>query len=517
MSSVSQPEATKALSAHLLDTALLLEANLDSVTGTDSTFSRLVSRIGLENQLAESAASVDASMKAAQVENPTTNPFLFATPVAGFVSSLPVLHGQFQATDPTRAMTEAGQWQATAAEITGVVSELGGVIAALSSSAETDWVRQAIERVNRIQWAGGHYAAHATAMGVHAGNLATVASAEKIAAAAAHATWMAAPLKLKPVLEQSYLVAFPPRLNAGLIPTVPGFNQLLPPLDAMPGTTFDPGALTTPQAPGFESHPLPAVVRDALAAHGYGDLAYAETPQQVVDQFGHASPQVMDAISAGSLPTEAAAHVATLPPPAAAAGAAGPGPAIPAGGSGLFGGAVPHGIGGMSAAGTRPGSGPGSGLGAGLGPAGFGGAAGRGGSGRSPALGSSFGASSGVIAGAGMSKALSGAAGALPGWAAGPAAPFGAGAMPAPGSSAAGAGGVAGGAGQTGSGANAGQRGAVMGAPGLGGASTSGGGRKRKVRAVTSTVERNGNLKALLGDAPAVLPDVIGDSVRAPR
>ena len=44
-----------------------------------------------------------------------------------------------------------------------------------------------------------------------------------------------------------------------------------------------------------------------------------------------------------------------------------------------------------------------------------------------------------------------------------------------------------------------------------------GGSRKRRVRAVTSAVERNGNLRALLGDAPAVLPDVIGDDVRTPR
>ena len=35
-----------------------------------------------------------------------------------------------------------------------------------------------------------------------------------------------------------------------------------------------------------------------------------------------------------------------------------------------------------------------------------------------------------------------------------------------------------------------------------------------KVKAVTSAVEREGNLRALLGDAPLVLPPVIGHNVR---
>ena len=35
-----------------------------------------------------------------------------------------------------------------------------------------------------------------------------------------------------------------------------------------------------------------------------------------------------------------------------------------------------------------------------------------------------------------------------------------------------------------------------------------------KVQAVTSAVERDGNLKALLGEAPLVLPSVIGHNVR---
>ena len=51
------------------------------------------------------------------------------------------------------------------------------------------------------------------------------------------------------------------------------------------------------------------------------------------------------------------------------------------------------------------------------------------------------------------------------------------------------------------------------------GAAGAGRGRGRdksgaKVRTVTSAVERDGNLKALLGDAPLLLPSVIGHNVR---
>ena len=47
VSSVSRPEALNALAAHVLDAAVLLEANLDSVVGADGAFSHMVGSIGL--------------------------------------------------------------------------------------------------------------------------------------------------------------------------------------------------------------------------------------------------------------------------------------------------------------------------------------------------------------------------------------------------------------------------------------------------------------------------------------
>ena len=67
-------------------------------------------------------------------------------------------------------------------------------------------------------------------------------------------------------------------------------------------------------------------------------------------------------------------------------------------------------------------------------------------------------------------------------------------------------------------GASSQQRSMAFGGPplGIGGAGGRGQSEKKpgKVKAVTSAVEREGNLRALLGDAPLVLPPVIGHNVR---
>ncbi|WP_165164201.1 hypothetical protein [Corynebacterium qintianiae] len=499
ISTVNQPESTQAFAAHLLDAATILQANLDNVVGADGAISRFVGRIGLDNQFGSDAANLELDLRMAQAENPTTNPFMFGQPVAGYVPSLQILNGQFYATDPTRAASEAAAWQSTAAKITGIVSELHGVVASLSGSAETDWVREAIERVNRIQWAGGQYAAHATAMGVHTGNLATVAGAEKIATAAAYSTWLAAPPQGKPILEQAYMTAFTPRLNAGLIPTVPAFNQLLPPLDAMPGTAYQPEGVEAPPTPSFSRSPLPRIVQEALSANGFEEIAYAETPAQVVEQFGNASPQVMDAISAAATPTEAAS-LATLP---SAPMTSAPGSLVTGslGTGGLGAGAYGQGV---NPASTAAGFAPGA--------FGTGGGAHRAGARRNERkseAGSALGSALGAAAGTGAAGAMGGFGRGLAG---APGGAIGTGAAPVVPASATGAAG-------TGAGAQNAGRAVAMGGPmGTGAAGNQGGGaRNRKVRAVTSAVERQGNLRALLGEAPAVLPDVIGSNVRGPR
>lgn len=131
-----------------------------------------------------------------------------------------------------------------------------------------------------------------------------------------------------------------------------------------------------------------------------------------------------------------------------------------------------------------PAGGLGGGAVAGL-PGGFGGFAGQGGAG-SVGLGGAAGAG---LAGAGGSAGFAGSSSA--------------GSSTSPHT-------TAGGAGQS--------RAMAMGGAPIGASGASRGGERkggRKVKAVTSAVEREGNLKALLGDAPLVLPPVIGDEVRS--
>ena len=85
--------------------------------------------------------------------------------------------------------------------------------------------------------------------------------------------------------------------------------------------------------------------------------------------------------------------------------------------------------------------------------------------------------------------------------------------------------GVPGGAGQvpgaaaaagSATGVGGGRAGGVMatGPMGAGGGRGGQGKSRAKVKAVTSAVERDGNLEALLGQSPLVLPTVIGHNVR---
>ena len=93
-----------------------------------------------------------------------------------------------------------------------------------------------------------------------------------------------------------------------------------------------------------------------------------------------------------------------------------------------------------------------------------------------------------------------------------------------PGIGGAGAGGTSAGSSYAAAGANGaasnnahGARGGAFAAGPMAAGANRGRGRDKsgsKVRTVTSAVERDGNLKALLGDAPLLLPAVIGHNVR---
>ncbi|SDS77635.1 hypothetical protein [Corynebacterium timonense] len=482
-----EPQATGALASHIRDAAVLLESNLDNTVRADVDFSRLVSHIGVARGLGmvSAANALRSPAPAPPLVNATTGRFANAAPVAGPQVSLPGLNSLFSTTNPAEATSASGQWSKTAGLLSQTVAALDGAKAALASSASTSWVQAALERLSRIQWAGGTYAGHATALAAHTANLAAVAAANQILTAAAHATWVALPsLEHKLAFEQAFLVPFPTTLTSGLVPTNPVFNQLLPGLNAMPGGSVTPGAPQAPTVPAFDAISLPRVVSEALRQHGYGQLAEPMSPHEVVSQFGEVTPEVVRAISEGATPTQAASLAAASMPATLAPGIASAGgiadPLLPAAGSGAH--AAPR----LTGAAGVPLS-----LGAGAAPAG---AAVRG-----PSAGVQNGESRGGALvgspGGGLNRGFSGTGGhatsigpvaTSTSTAASRAVPVG-GPVSGP----------AGGA-----------------APRRGSETTRKGAR---VTAVTSAVEREGNLRALLGQAPAVLPGVIGYNVTQPQ
>lgn len=472
-----EPMSTKALASHIRDAAVLLESNLDNTVRADVDLSRLVSRIGVAKA---AGPALQATAPVPTLVNAKTGRFANAAAVAGPQGSLAALNGLLTATNPAEATAASAQWGRTAGLLGETVAALDAAKAALASSAATSWVQAALSQINRIQWAGGVYASRAGALAAHTANLASVAAANQVLTAAAHATWVALPSpEQKIAFEQAFLAQFPGSLTASLVPTNPVFNQLLPELSSMPGSDVTPATISAPVVAQFDAIALPGVVAEAFRQRGFGQLAEPLTPGDVVAQFGEVTPDTVQAISAGAAPTQVAALGTPSMPPTLAPGI---GVAAHSADPPILPGAL-----GQHAGPRHPAS-------AGIPAAAFS-------SGGTPATGAGMmgGPHPGPLGGTRYS-------------APGPGAPSG-GASRYPGAAPPGvtARAVSASAQQPPSHTAAGPVGAAP-------SRRSDASRKvARVKAVTSAVERDGNLRALLGRAPAVLPGVIGRNVTQPR
>ena len=539
VSSGSAPEANRVLGEWLQTVADVLRVSAENTSRADGSVAGLLGSIGVVERTG-GAGAVAGLMGRTLSQYENANSFANPRPAAGAQGSLPVLHQQLMATQVAQATAAAAFWAKNAALVQSVVAQLPAVAGLLADSSETEFVARAINKLGEVSRVGQEYVARSVLMQGHAAGLAQVAGAEQLMAHGAVAVWAGLPGPSRALFEQSYLGVFPPRLTASLQPVVPVFDRLLPDLGSIPGDGFAVGDMPSPQAPGFEDAPLPRTLRDAFTAAGLGALGQAVTPSQVVGEYGLPTPEVLEQVAAktpaGVAGTEAASvGLGQLAPAGSGAGLA---PTAGAGGAGTLGqpgaaglstpggpGGSAAGTGGVSptlAAGTGSAGGGAGGAGGAAGLVGTGAGAGRGrGSGaqgargrvpREAHAGVAAGAAGAAVGGAlGAGAGLAGA-GAGAGMGAGRGvAGFGAG-MPGaagqvPGAAAAGAG----------TGAAAGGRGGVMAAGPMGAAGGRGQGQGKaqaKVKAVTSAVERDGNLEALLGQSPLVLPTVIGNNVR---
>lgn len=526
ISSVSEPEATKALAELLKNAADILRFNSAAFRNMDLMNATAFDQVDGGAARARTEEKIDSLT----VAKPTTSLFAALNPFAGRPFSLETLFGQLIATDVGSMTGISENWLGTATSVGDAVSAIPQALSLLASSSETPAIQRAMSHLSSVEIAGTAYSAKAGILAAHTADLVLVTESNSLQTASALAVMRASGSPgLAKAFEETFLETFSPKLTAELVPVTPSFTQLLLPLDSPSGGGSGVTAPDVQAGRAFESIPLPKVMQDAFADAGYGELARATTPAEVISQVGRPNPDMLQSIAAGATPTQAASAAApSLPPLPAGAGASLPGSlsapvggAMTGGGPGLA--VAPMGNpgragGGPAAAASGFGGAPFAGAGAGTG-AGTGGARGTGGLGRMGAGGfgtggfgagagaGGLGAGSGSGAGGLGAGAGAGAGGLGPGVGAGPGAGAGAG---------------AGGAGSNtfiGGQGNQAARGGAAGVPGAygGGANRGRKGKKGRVQAVTSAVEREGNLKALLGEAPEVVPGVIGAWVREPR
>ncbi|WP_288857730.1 hypothetical protein [uncultured Corynebacterium sp.] len=507
------PLATDAFTGNVKSSAKVLKVCLDNTVMADDSIAGIVNAVGLSGTpgLSGLGSNLGMSSAAAVAKSYKTQPFNNSSVYASTDGSFESLVSNILTTNTAIPSGLASNWTQNAQRIYEMVEAIAPAIASLESSAETEFVAQAIARLQLIQAAGSEYAANSAALAGNNTGLAALASSSQLMAAAAQAAAIAAeavsPAAVKAVKE-AFVSSYPMYVNSYLPATNPTFVKLLPDLTDVTGSDFSISGPPAPTAPEFGDAPMPAGLASIFANNGYTDLANARGPQDVLQQFGKPNPDMLNAIASGATPTQvASAQAPTLPPPGALNAPA----ANVAPGAGLHGG-LASGAGGLSGATTGAASAAGSGVGAGQGA--FGGMpmGGAGGGGRhragslhqqSAGFGSSAGAGAGSATGFGSNAGLAGGgAGGFAG-------------RPGTGSTG-GFGGQPGAAGATGSAANTagqqGQRGGFMGAPMSQGRGKDD--KKQRPRAVTSAVEREGNIHALLGDAPLVNPGVIGFNVR---
>ena len=507
------PLATDAFTGNVKSSAKVLKVCLDNTVMADDSIAGIVNAVGLSGTpgLSGLGSNLGMSSAAAVAKSYKTQPFSNSAVYASTDGSFESLVSNILTTNTAVPTGLASNWTSNAQRIYEMVEAIAPAIASLESSAETEFVAQAIARLQLIQAAGSEYAANSAALAGNNTGLAALASSSQLMAAAAQAAALAAeavsPAAVKAVKE-AFVSSYPTYANSYLPATNPTFVKLLPDLADVTGSDFSISGPPAPTAPEFADAPMPAGLASIFANNGYTDLANARGPQDVLQQFGKPNPDMLNAIASGATPTQvASAQAPTLPPQ----GALNTPAANVAPGAGLHGG-LASGAGGLSGATTGAASAAGSGVGAGQGA--FGGMpmGGAGGGGRhragslhqqSAGFGSSAGAASGSATGFGSNAGLAG--GGAGGFAGRPGA-----------GSTGGFGGQTSAASAAGSSTNTagqqGQRGGFMGAPMSQGRGKDD--KKQRPRAVTSAVEREGNIHALLGDAPLVNPGVIGFNVR---
>lgn len=553
------PEANQAIALYLKHTADNLWLALTNTQRTDESFSGMMG--SLLAPLGRSAQALtpmySQGFQQLKAADPKTQTFDNAAVSSASEASLLGAEMNLNLTNTSLAYSASDFWNSNAQLIADAMDELNGVHHALSPSADTAWIQEAMKKLTQIQNAGLEYVANSRSLANHTEALGMAADSESMYASAAAAAYHAAEdPKIKAQIESDYLSSYSSRVTAGLQPAIPAFNRLLPDAGKLPSTPYASTDVPAPATTSYTPAELPPGLQEVLTSRGYGDLAHAKSPAEVIQQYGRPTPETFERIAAGAAPTQSASAVLAPPAPSAAGSLPTSTPASPVNTatptiSGFSG--TPHT---NAAARTANAGTSAAGLGLAPGNAAVGGRSAASGRSTSPGLANNArpsaggatangsGASSGFANGRGFGTGTGAGAGAhitpggqrggtALGTGIGAASGVGAGSHAGtgqgvngmrPGSGGAGAGGTGAGSSYAAAGANGaagqsahGARGGAFAAGPMAAGANRGRGRDKsgsKVRTVTSAVERDGNLKALLGEAPLLLPAVIGHNVR---
>lgn len=503
-----------------------LQASGEALTGQDELFARGMDVADTGGRVVEESVMFPARPA------PRFESFVFNPPAVSPSLSLDALCSQFSGTNSGAVLEAQGSWGSMASAISNVSASLSSIAGEILAENSGETFEQAAARINEVAAAGATFAANAKMMGASVGTLNRIYMGHRMQ------VFMAA-TSIKAILdpvqrlaaERAFLASFQATFQADVLTGMPPVSNLM----QMKGANGSAGeiALGMDEIAGSGQAWSAAGLTPSGAAQGGVANAGSIAPdaavqgaagQSGVGSFGTVTDQ-LDGINIGDMLTSAASAGQSLAN----------GLAMPTSTPNSASGAIPSS---MSAASPLGAFGSGAGLGA------------QGGS-----IGSS-------APGAISSRAAGSAGGSVPGMTGGPGAPgitsdslmgartHGASSAGAVAPMMGGAGGMSGGvvgAGGTGSqskyarqtGSSVGsssQSGSGLGMVGSGSGKPSisnfgrgmmpmmpmmpmggaGGGQKNtgKVKTVTSAVEEDRNLAALLGDRGPVVPGVIGDWVR---
>ncbi|ARV63663.1 hypothetical protein [Corynebacterium glutamicum] len=503
-----------------------LQASGAALTGQDELFARGMDVADTGGRVVEESVMFPARPA------PRFESFVFNPPAVSPSLSLDALCSQFSGTNSGAVLEAQGSWGSMASAISNVSASLSSIAGEILAENSGETFEQAAARINEVAAAGATFAANAKMMGASVGTLNRIYMGHRMQ------VFMAA-TSIKAILdpvqrlaaERAFLASFQATFQADVLTGMPPVSNLM----QMKGANGSAGeiALGMDEIAGSGQAWSAAGLTPSGAAQGGVANAGSIAPdaavqgaagQSGVGSFGTVTDQ-LDGINIGDMLTSAASAGQSLAN----------GLAMPTSTPNSASGAIPSS---MSAASPLGAFGSGAGLGA-----------------QSGSIGSS-------APGAISSRAAGSAGGSVPGMTGGPGAPgitsdslmgartHGASSAGAVAPMMGGAGGMSGGvvgAGGTGSqskyarqtGSSVGsssQSGSGLGMVGSGSGKPSisnfgrgmmpmmpmmpmggaGGGQKNtgKVKTVTSAVEEDRNLAALLGDRGPVVPGVIGDWVR---